>query len=315
MKLRQLDMLLAVADSGGYGKAGANLNMSHTAIHRHIRLLERDIGSRLLVKIGRQVQLTDTGNIVVEFARRVNNEMSEVKRRVEEANNFGGGTLSVGTGTNTLRMFLLPIIKRFKAEFPRVELRLITAPGDVVLAELQNGSLDLGVIATHRQLSISSQILYTELYRDEVFLAVSKRHPYAQRRSITLAEAAELPLIVLPKGSRIRQTQELMFQQAGLVPTIVMELENQEAIEDMVAMNMGAAFLSKHRRTKDGLAAIQISGYKVEVEIGIVRRRTGYLPRAAETLIRIYSEAGKARSDGRAAGRERWTRVMAERTR
>jgi DNA-binding transcriptional LysR family regulator len=285
--------------------------MSHTAIHRHIRLLERDFGSRLLVKIGRQVQLTDTGSIVVEFARRVNNEMSEVKRRVEEANNFGGGTLSVGTGTNTLRTFLLPLIRKFKAEFPKVELKLITAPGDMVLAELQNGNLDLGIIATHPQLLISPQIHYTELYRDEMLLAVSNRHPYAKRTSITLAEAAHLPLIVLPKGSRIRQTQESMFQQAGLVPTIVMELENQEAIEDMVALNMGAAFLSKNRRTKERLAAVQIAGYKVEVEIGIVRRRTGYLPRAAGTLIRICSKAGKARSAIRAASRERRAKITA----
>jgi LysR family transcriptional regulator, nitrogen assimilation regulatory protein len=102
MELRQLEMLLAVAEEGSYVQAGKRLNISHSAIHRQIRLLEEEVRERVMVRTGRNVEVTEAGKLLVSLARRVERDITHTSAEVRELSNLQSGTLRIGTGTRTI---------------------------------------------------------------------------------------------------------------------------------------------------------------------------------------------------------------------
>src|SRR5215471_11728668 len=130
MDLRQLDMLLAVVDAGSYAKAGENLRVSHSAIHRQVRLLEHEVGDRILVRSGRRVELTETGEILQQLGRRLRQEVAAAERLIKERNQLSSGHLRIGTGTTMLVFFLPPVLDQFRKEYPGIEVQVLTGSSD-----------------------------------------------------------------------------------------------------------------------------------------------------------------------------------------
>jgi DNA-binding transcriptional LysR family regulator len=297
MNLRHLEMLLAVTEEGSYVKAGERLNVSHSAIHRQIRILEAEVGERVLVRSGRHVELTEPGSLLVTLAHRLHRDISNTMAQLRELGSLQCGRLRLGTGTTMLVFFLPQVLKHFRAEFPGVGVHVITGTADQVIEELENGNLELGIIFSPADIGQSRRSLdYDLLYEEEFVFAVSKGHPLARRRSITLTDITKFPFISYSKTSHMRRTIEGLFEQAGVVPSITMELENEEAIEKMIEINMGVALLSKRRAVSDRIHYFTIRDHAVLCEVRLVYPKSGYVPRVTREFSRICRSASREAS-------------------
>ncbi len=298
MHLRQLEMLMAVADRGGYTKAEAHLHISHSAIHRQIRLLEDELQSRIFVRTGRHVHLTETGELLVQTARQIAQELAIVQRQIKERNDLKAGHLRIGTGTTVLLYFLPPVLERFRQCYPGIDLSLITGPFDNVASRILADELDLGIgYLPAEMLADEPKLAFETLYKEEFVLTVHRSHPLAKQQTVSLAKAVEFPLILFPATSRLRRMHERLFLDLGLKPRIVMQLENEEAIAEMIGLNMGIAFLSLRRAEQSGLHFLRIARTPIHCEVGMIFRRGGYMPKAVSEFVRMCREAhrgGKA---------------------
>lgn len=292
MELQQLAMLFAVVEAGGYAQAGKVLNISHSAIHRQVRLLEEEIKEETLVRVGKHVELTGAGRILINLASRIQNEISDAHRQLEEATRLLSGHLSIGTGSSILVSFLPPILQRYRKEFPGVEVYLTTGTADSVIEDIVNGQLDLGIVFNPSDVLPGSRgTRYELLYKEEFFWAVGKGHPLASRKQATLREIAQHPLIMLPKTSHIRRTIERLFESAALNPRIAMELENEEAIDKLVEIDVGVAPRSRHRCPSDKIHTFRTSGMRIYCEVGMVFRTGGYVPKTATEFAQLCRNA------------------------
>ncbi len=281
-------MLLAVVDSGGYTQAGKALNISHSAIHRQVKLLEEEIQEKTLVRIGRRVEPTEAGRILVNLSRRIQNEISGAQRQIGEATQLLSGHLSIGTGSSILVSFLPPILQRYRQEFPGVEVFLMTGTADGVIEDIANGKLDLGIVFNPADVPPGSHgTRYEILYKEEFLWAVGKGHPLARRKRATLREIAQHPLIMLPRTSHIRRTCERLFENAGLKPKVAMELENEEAIEKLIEIDIGVALRSRHRAYNPKIRTFATRGLRIYCEVGMVFPRGSYIPRATSEFARL----------------------------
>jgi DNA-binding transcriptional LysR family regulator len=306
MDLRQLEMLLAVVERGGYERAGEQLHVSHSAVHRQIRLLEAELQDRVLVRVGRRMELTATGRLVVEGARRVKYELDQLLRRAREAKTLAAGQLRVGTGTTTLIFFLADVLDRFRREFPGIHVQATTGVGDVIVDGVISGGLDLGVVYAPNDIPRSAERVKTEvLYSDDFVLAVGHRHPLSGKRSITLDEAAKHLLIVYPPASHLRRHFERLFGERGLSLPVAMELENEEAMERMVAIGMGCAFLSRKRAIAEGIRHVSIRGAKLACDVGLVLPATDYLPHATRAFVRLCRDSADLQRRNACVGRKK----------
>jgi len=292
MDLRQLEMLIAVVDAGGYTKAGELLHVSHSAIHRQIRLLESEIDDRLFVRKGTSIQITETGQKVVVTARRIQQEIAGILQQVSGAKRLTSGHLHIGTGTSILTLFLPPIVQRFRKQYPGIEVRITTGPAHQIISDVQSGKLDLGVVYAPEDLLPGEAVPgYERLYKEEFVLVVGKHHPLGKMTSITLTEAVKFPFILYPKLSNVRRLFDRALQRLDLSPQVVMEVENEEAMEKLIAIDIGIALISKRRAINDKIRQIRIRDVKFHCDVGIIVASSEYLPPPVAEFTKMCREA------------------------
>lgn len=292
MDLRQLEMFLAVMESGGYSRASRHLHVSHSAIHRQVRILEHEIGSPLLIRDGRHVEPTEAGNLITETAQRIRQEVLDAQRQINELNQLQHGHLTIGTGSSVLVFFLPSIIQQYQKQFPGVEIYLSTGTADHVIEDVANRKLDLGIVFNPTDvLRDAPEIQHEFLYAEEWVWAVGKNHPLSSRRRVSLSDLAQYPLIMLPKKSHVRRACERLFANHGISPKITMELENEEAIDKLVEVNAGLALRSKHRVRNGKIHCFEIAGKQILSEVGMVYTARGYSLRAVREFAQLCRNA------------------------
>jgi DNA-binding transcriptional LysR family regulator len=286
-------MLLAVVDTGSYVKAGEDLRVSHSAIHRQVRLLEHEVGDRILVRSGRHVELTETGEILLQLGRRLHKEVTATEREIKERNQLSSGHLRIGTGTTMLVFFLPPVLDQFRKRFPGIDVEVRTGTSDFVLGGIRKGHFDAGVVLTSSDMRPPAGSLICEvLYQDEFVVAVSKNHPLAKKKTMSLERIMEEPFIMHSKMSHVRRVLDRICAEAGLTPKVTMELENEEAMETMIEINMGVALLSKRRAINDRIHYLRIAGRRIYCDVTLVVANREYIPRPVEefsTMCRAFS--------------------------
>jgi LysR family transcriptional regulator, cyn operon transcriptional activator len=287
MEMRQLEMLIAVVERKGYLGAGEFMHISHSAIHRQIRLLEEEIGQQIFVRSGKAAQLTETGERIFAFACKLKQEVKSLRQEIRDLQKLTGGALRIGTGTTVLLLFLPDVFEEFRRTYPGVELQIITGTADSIVIDLRSGNLDIGLISELSEgWRAEKDVVYEHLYDEEFSLVVSKSHHLAKKKSIKWSELKDVPIIAFPRNSRIRRLIDGFFQENGVIPKVVMELENEEAIEKMIEVSCGAGFLARRRLPRAHMHRITVGDKKILLSNAGVRVGA-YVPRRVEEFLRI----------------------------
>lgn len=290
-EFRQLEMLLAVVEGGGYAKAGERLHISHSAIHRQIKLLEDQIHDRILVRNGKHVVLTEAGEILVTTARRVRQEVSDARHQISETHGLERGSVRIGTGDTILFSFLLPVLKRFQNHFPQVDVYVKTTTAGNVFEQIQAGNFDLGIVFNATGLLPKKMNLqYKILYKEEFVWAVGKGHPLARRASVSLKEIADFPFAMLPESSHIRQICEQRLRDADITTNISFELENEEAMEKVIRTNLAIALLPSRRTRNNGIHRLRVRDTPIDGDVSLVLPRREYLPKSVREFVGLCSK-------------------------
>jgi LysR family cyn operon transcriptional activator len=295
MEFRQLEMFLAVVESGGYARAGERLHISHSAIHRQIKLLEEEIHDRILVRSGKRVELTETGRILVATARRVRQEVSDAYHQITEARELARGTVKIGTADAILFSFLLPILETYQNQFPRVEVYVKTSTAGDVFEQIRAGAFDLGIVFNMADtLPVKLNLQYEVLYKEEFVWAVGNDHPLAKKSLVSIGDLANFPFAMLPNASHIRQMCEQSLRSAGVIPNIAFELENEEAMEKVIRVNLAIALLPASRTQNSGIHRLRVREIPIRGEVGLVLPKREYLSKAVREFVGICRKTSRA---------------------
>ncbi len=297
MGLRQLQLLLTVIEAGGYAPAGKLLNVSHSAIHRQIRMLEQELDCRVLARSGRTMKATEAGRLLSDVALQIHQEIAEAQRQVSDLSNLRTGHLRIGAASSILVSFLPAVLQGFSKKFPGVRFHLVTGIADDLIEDVLKGKLDVAILFNPADILRPMPELEIEtLYREEFDWAVGTTHPAAKQDKITLAQLVAYPLITLPPKSHLRRACDRLFAAEGLIPTIITELENEEAIDKLIEVNMGFALRSRRRPANAKVRCFRSPSGTVQCEVGIVLRKGNCAPRATEEFIRTCREVSRAYS-------------------
>jgi DNA-binding transcriptional LysR family regulator len=187
--LAALDMLVAVAETGGFTAASARLGRTQSAISVRIQDLESQVGHRLLERSRRGVTPTDAGERLIAHARR----LLAIER--EALADLGGasasGRLRIGIPDDYMDAYLRPLIARFAAEHPKVELELRCDLSKRIEPALAAGEFDLAVVTQDPNRPIG------EVLRREAMIWVAGRGHRPELQEV-------LPLALFSEGCRAR---------------------------------------------------------------------------------------------------------------
>jgi DNA-binding transcriptional LysR family regulator len=289
IELRHLAALQAVAEEGTFRGAAARLGYTQSAISQQIATLERVVGTKLIERPGgpRAVFLTDAGTLVLRHAEAIIARLNAARADVAALVSGDGGTLRVGTFQSAGARILPELVRRFRAEWPGVEVRLIESASDPeLLAYVERGELDLSFVMPPLP---DGPFEAVELMRDPWTILVPADSALAARGGpVSLREVAELPLI----GARQCRSCEQVnahFRGRGLEPTYVFQSDENTTVHGLVAAGAGIAITPKLavNPSDDRVVALEI-GPKVPPRIiGIAWHRDRYRPPAATAFVEL----------------------------
>ena len=240
MDLHQLRVFHAAVTSGGFTRAGEDLHLSQSTVSQHIKLLEDELGCPLFLRVGKRVQVTEAGKVLLPYAERIFRDLKNAEMAVREMNALRRGTVRLGVGPTTLTYRLPSVLADYKRRFPEIELIVLAGTTEFLIQALRSQRLDLAVVmAAGPQPGLSMK----PLGREEMVFVISRDHPLARRRTLEPADLSTLRFILYEKNTVMQNFVDRYFEALGVKPKIIMEVENNEAIKSLVRAGLGCSLL------------------------------------------------------------------------
>lgn len=238
MDLRRLGYFVAVADHGTMTRAAAASFVSQPALSKAIRELETELGTSLFHRIGRRVVLTPAGEALIDHARRALRDVQAGSDAVAAVVSLEDGHLDLGCLPTLAAQPTAGLIGRFRAEYPRVSVRMAAPEDPADLASMvRNGTVELGISDSTGAEDLEAVALADE---DLVFILPPGADvgPVRPMRALTT-----LPLVVTPPNTSSRQKLDAAFEASGARVHAVVETAQRDAIVPLVLSGAGAALV------------------------------------------------------------------------
>jgi DNA-binding transcriptional LysR family regulator len=216
LKLRHLEVLVALHDSGSLTAAGTRLHMTQPALSHWLADLEEAVGRQLFVR-GRRLSLTEEGAVLYAHAARMLGDVERTHADLQAVASGLSGRLHIGTG---LPRVLLPMaIERLHQDRPNVFVSVVEAPLPELLDKLAKREIDL-IIGALSGLALQSGFATEALFSDRVEVVARREHPLVGRAKLSWQETLGYPWILPPGGSVMRDVVDQAFAAQGLQPPI-----------------------------------------------------------------------------------------------
>jgi DNA-binding transcriptional LysR family regulator len=198
MELRHLRYFVAVAEEENITRAAARLHVSQPPLTRQIRDLEEELGFELLSRSGKTVRLTEAGRTFAVEARAVLSRVEEAIAKGRAVATGTAGELNLGYAPSPTIRLLPAALSQFQRQHPEVRVTLHDHSTPEMLAGLRDRRLHLALMMEPPKPALVG-IAFERLHPFPIMLAVSPTHPFARRRSVSIAEAVGEPTIVLSR--------------------------------------------------------------------------------------------------------------------
>jgi len=200
VELRHLRYFVAVAEAENVLRAATQkLHVSQPAVSRQIRDLEEELGVELFVRTGKALNLTDAGRLFLREARAVLERTDEAVANVRGFAQAGETELHVGYSPIPGAQIVPAALRAFQKVMPNVHVKLHDWSNEELLAGVRDGRLQLALIVLPIKRGEFHDLRFEELARESVRIAVPPNHRLAQRRSVSLADAAHERFIGLTR--------------------------------------------------------------------------------------------------------------------
>ena len=284
MKLQQLKYLLAIVDNGLNITAAADrMYTSQPGVSKQLKLLEEELGLQLFARKGKSLsRVTRAGEQVVRRARRIMEEVDQIRSLAADFYEEQEGTLTIAA-TNTQARYVLPeILREITEKYPGVRLNLHQGTAEQI-ADLSD-SMDIDfTIATDCE-DRFDDLLRVPGYQWDRVIVTQRDHPLTRlERPITLSDLSEHPLVSYLFSFENDQSLKDAFAAEGLDANIVFTASDSDAVKTYVRMGLGigiVAGMAYQEADRQSLAVIPANG--------IFPRSTTWVGVRRNTVLRCY---------------------------
>ncbi|MFO1315822.1 MAG: LysR substrate-binding domain-containing protein [Burkholderiales bacterium] len=239
MDLRQLRYFTHIVESGSLSKASRQLFVAQPALSQQLSKLEDEVGRPLLKRSSRGVAPTENGLALYHHARFMLRQLEQAMSIARQESGAVHGMVSVGLPATTVAALGLPLVRRVRERYPSILLNVVEGMSGHLGQMMRLGQLDLAVLFSG---DVAPDATVDLLLEEELFVLLPKHSALvpARRRSVTIAEAAALPLI-LPTGEHgLRRRIAAEFEQRNLTPHVVAEIDSLTLLMSCVYEGIGA---------------------------------------------------------------------------
>jgi DNA-binding transcriptional LysR family regulator len=291
MNLHALRVFAEVAARGSVTRAAEALLLSQPAVTAQVRKLEKETGLTLLSPLGRGIQLTEAGDLLFAYARRLFAWENELESRLRDFREGRIGTLRI-VATNLAANLLLPRwMAAFKQAYPQVNVMLTTGNSRTAFDHLLHYQADIAVVAGGwEEPGVTRDILW----EDELWFIVPRGHRLASQE-VPLGELMKEPFLSREEGSSTRERLLSLCKAHNVEPpTIGLHFTGMnEAIRCVIAgygaMLVPALAVSEHVQRGE-VARVFVTGVEIRRPITVCRREEEELSPAASQFVQMIKQ-------------------------
>jgi DNA-binding transcriptional LysR family regulator len=305
IELRQLRSFCLAATQRNFATAALELGLSRPAVWQQVRALERTLGTTLLQRRGRAVELTPEGRMLFDLVQPHVSGLDSLTRLFESSRREIQKYLTVASTLYFLSHHLLEPIREFTAEHPTVRLRLREDLWHMeAMRMVERGHADLAVVPCEAQQARSPRLEYEPLFELQYTLLTSTHHPLARKKTVTPHDLVKYPMILVGQGPS-QQSLDKLLQRHDLLERVhgVAEIRSTDVLQKYVAAGIGIAAVymgGETDRLIPGLHRLVLDTGQEEMYAAIVSRKGAHLPEAAQDFCRIVRRhLGRIGADGK----------------
>lgn len=290
VNLEQLRSFVEVARLGNFTRAAARLHLAQPSLSRQIASLEQDLGSELFYRLRAGSTLTAAGQALLPLARRMLADAETARRELHELAGLQRGRVRIGATPTLCISLVAEVLSAFRAAHPTIELHLSEQGSRRLLDQLAGGELDLAVI-TSSDASVDERFTVTPLLVEELVVISSRgAPPITTRDAMGLADVARLPQIVFSPTYDLRSTTDAAFHAAGLVPEVVLEGPEMDAVLRFVERGIGVAIVpAVVLIDRPGLRSVRLSNPRLTRTVSIALPAESAPSAAAQVMQRTIT--------------------------
>jgi len=290
--LDQLRILRAIVREGSFKKAADSLYVTQPAVSLQIQNLEKQLEVCLFDRGGRKAQLTEAGEVLINYCDSILNQCQEACRAIDDLQQLKGGSLVIGASQTTGTYLMPRMLGLFRQKYPDVAVQLQIHSTRRTGWSVANGQIDLAVIGGELPTELNELLDVIPYATDELALVLPIKHPLSKLSELHKDDLYRLDFVSLDAQSTTRKVLDQLLATAGLDVQrlrIEMELNSLEAIKNAVQSGLGAALLpvvSIEREIAAGTVHKPVVvDLKVQRELKLIRHPSRYCSRAAEAFL------------------------------
>jgi DNA-binding transcriptional LysR family regulator len=284
LTLRQLKVFESVARHLNYTRAAEELFLTQPAVSMQVKQLEESLGVALFEQLGKRIHLTEAGQEVLGYARRVTQQLDELETVLNRIKGLSGGRLRISVAT-TANYFIPTLLGTFSRRYPEVTVSLDVTNREALLQQLSENTVDLVIMGQPP----SGLDVEAEVFMENPLVVVAPpEHPLARQKKIPLKRLQEEVFLVREPGSGTRVAMERFFAEREIHLKTGMEVGSNEAIKQSVQAGLGLGLLSRATIEQElelqRLVVLDVAEFPIMRHWYVVHRRGKRLSAVAEVF-------------------------------
>jgi DNA-binding transcriptional LysR family regulator len=289
MDLNALKVFLAVAQERSFSRAAAKVHRTQPAVSQAVRRLEVELGEQLFDRSSKNGTLTEAGRTLQNYGHRLVRLAEETESAVRELRDLRRGRVLIGANEAAVHT-LLPLIAAFRRRFAEIAIDVRRVPARQIAVEVQQGSLDFGALTFH---PAEEGLLEVPVGSDELVLLTPPSHALAKRRSVTMEDVAQEPIVAHNDPSPARERVLRLFEERHIALNMVISLPSLDGIKRAVELKLGVAMLPRRCAVTEiasgRLVAVPVTGLSRRRQVTLVCRKS-HRSHAADAFLSVAQE-------------------------
>lgn len=262
MEFRQLESFCAVVRYQSFTKAAEKLYISQPTISTHIRMLEQEFNSRLIIRTTKNIEITPHGKELFACAQKIFTLKNDLIQKWSEENKQ---IIRIGASTIPADYILPEVLPLFCQKYPDIQLHIHQNDSGNILQSILNGKFTIGMVGMK---AFEKELDFVPFFHDEIVMITSKQEKFlhfaqkAFNQDDLISLLKKETIILREQGSGSKKRLESYFEQINLSEkslNIIARLNDQESIKKLVASGLGISFISAKAITSaDNLLTIKL---------------------------------------------------------
>ncbi len=287
--LTDLRLFIAIAECRSLTRGAERAFLAPSSASHRIKVLETSLGTELLVRRARGVELTQAGEIFLRYARQVFAKLEQMHSDLAPFAEGVQGHIRLWANTHAIHSYLPHDLAGFLSQNPKVSVHLEEQASSDILNGVARGDTEIGIIAGHDE---HHEVTLVPYRRDRLVLITSEVHPLAGARSIWFSDVITEPFVMLHAGSAIHTFTMNTAASLGTHLNVRVQVRSFEAICRMVAAGVGIGLVPReavHQSGSQGLVIIEVEDDWAQRDLKICTNPRSSLSPFARALIEHLS--------------------------